>query len=159
MTFTSRPTAQATIPMLHVTHRQRQQTGPTGAPHFSWYLCPQAGAFRHLVLLAGQQPLVHWVLPATELGIAELTPGLWLQVAPDQEVALPIADHASCRGTAWAVVRTKDRVAAAATQAVEQLVLQLPATPEGTSQVYWLHRLRPGGSSWLLSKERPASGL
>lgn len=142
--------------MLHVTHRQRQQVGPTGAPHFSWYLCPQAGAFRHLVLLAGQQPLVHWVLPALGSGLVEPTPGLWLQVAPDLDLAPPVADEASCQGAAWAVSRGR-AASPATTQAVEQLVLQLPALPEGPNQVYWLRQLRPGGSSWLLSKERPAS--
>ena len=133
MHSTSQSAAQVTSPILHITYRQRQQAGPTGAPHFSWYLCPQAGAFRHLVLLVGQQPLAHWVLPATTLGLAEPTPGLWLQVAPDQDVALPVADLASCRGTAWAVGRATGRAASTATQAVEQLVLQLPALPEGTS--------------------------
>jgi hypothetical protein len=155
MNFTSQSVAQAPNPVLHITHRQRQQAGPAGAPPFSWYLCPQAGAFRHLVLVAGHEPLVHWVLPATGLGLAEPTPGLWLQVAPDLDVALPVADQASCHGTAWAV----GRAAASCGRTVEQLMLQLPASPEGTRQVYWLRQLQPGSASWLLSQERPASCL
>jgi len=111
------------------------------------------------VLLAGQQPLVHLVVPANDLGMAEPTPGMWLQVAPDLDVALPVAEQASCHGLAWAMGRAHGRAASSATQAVEKLVLQLPASPEGTGQVYWLRQLRPGGSSWLLSKERPAGFL
>jgi hypothetical protein len=157
MNPTSQSVLQATKPVLHVTHRQRQPLAPSGTPPFSWYLCPQAGAFRHLVLLAGQQSLVHWVLPAVGPGQAEPLIGLWMQVPADLGVPLPLATEASCQGAAWAVSRATGQAATPPPiQAVQALRLLLPAPPAGTSQAYWLHPLRPGSTAWLLSQERPA---
>lgn len=151
---------QTTKPILHVTHRHRQPLDPSGTPPFSCYLCPQVGAFRHLVLLAGQQLLVHWVLPAVGLGQTEPFTGLWMQVPPDLAVSLPLAAEASYQGAAWAVSRATGQAATPPLiQAVQALRLLLPAPPAGTSQAYWLHPLRPGSTAWLLSQERPAGCL
>lgn len=134
---------------------RRRPTGPTPTAQFEWYFCPQAGAFSHLVLLAGQQPLGHWVLPALGSGAAEPAPGLWLQVPPGLELSRPVADAAGCRGTALSR-HDASTAPAVAISALAELLLHLPAA-DGPHHLYWLRPLRPGSTSWLLSRGRPHS--
>ena len=144
--------AQVATPVLRITHRQRCQAALTTAAQFDWYLCPQEGAFRHLVLVANQQVHAHWVLPALRDSPAKPTTGLWMQVTPELGLALPVAAEASYQGAGWAVVRTDG--AATTAPAIQELLLHLPAA-SGPSEVYWLRQLQPGSSSWLLSKRLP----
>jgi hypothetical protein len=138
----------AASPALRSARRQRQPLGPGTTAQFEWYFCSPTGAFSHLVLLAGQLPLGHWVLPTLGGGAAEPTPGLWLQVAPGLELARPGASDTGCRGTALS--------RHAASTAPAELVLHLPAA-NGPHHLYWLRPLRPGSASWLLSRGRPHS--
>lgn len=128
------------------TARRRQSAGPAPAAEFDWYFCPQAGSFSHLVLVAGQQPLGHWVLPAVGRGAPLPTTGLWLQVAPGLGLARPVAHEAGCRGTGAALRPAASPLAAAS----GALVLHLPAA-NGLRQRYWLRPLQPGSPAWLLS--------
>ncbi len=141
------PPAPAQHPALRISYRPQRRARLTTAAQFEWYLCPQAGPFSYLVLLAAGQPLGHWVLPAVGSAPAEPTAGLWLQVAPEVGLPRPVAHTASCQGTGAAL---GGQAPAAATE----LLLHLPAA-EGPQQVYWLRPLRPGSPSWLLSRERP----
>jgi hypothetical protein len=138
----------AASPALRSARRQRLPAGPTPAARLEWYFCAAAGTFSHLVLLAGQLPLGHWVLPALGGGAAEPTAGLWLQVAPRLGLARPGADGPGCRGTALG----RDAVGTAPAE----LVLHLPAA-DGPHHLYWLRPLQPGSTSWLLSRGRPHS--
>ena len=103
----------------------------------------------HLVLLADQQPLGHWVLPAVGQCLAAPAPGVWLQVPPTQKLS-PAVAGALCWGTCHAVGQ-----AAGASQGLHtgQLLLHLPSSAS-PGELYWLKQLRPGGQGWLLSKER-----
>ena len=149
----SQPAAPANSPVLRITRRQRQPDGLTSTTHFEWYLCPQVGAFSHLVLVENQHQLGHWVLPAVGSQPAEPPTGLWMQVTPAVGLLRPPAHEASCQGTGTAIRRADPN----AELAYEGLVLHLPTGEEGLRQVYWLRTLRPGSPSWLLSRERPHS--
>jgi hypothetical protein len=142
----------ATSPVLRTARRQRQPAGPAPAAQFEWYFCSPAGTVSHLVLLAGQQPLGHWVLPALGGGAAEPSTGLWLQVAPGLGLARPGANGPGGRGTALGR-NAAGTAPAVAILAPAGLVLHLPAT-NGLHHLYWL---RPGSASWLLSRGRPHS--
>jgi hypothetical protein len=136
--------------VLRIARRPRLASPPPAAG-FDWYFCPQAGAFSHLVLVAGQQPLGHWVLPAVGGAPVPIT-GLWLQVAPGLGLARPVAHGAGCRGTGAALRPATSPLA----QAIGGgLVLHLPAAADGLRQLYWLRPLQPGSASWLLSCGRP----
>jgi len=153
MYTSNQPVTVATGPVLRIVRRQRLPTGPAPTPQFEWYFCPQTGAFSHLVLMAGQQALGHWVLPALGSGAAEPAPGLWMQVTPNLGLARPVAHEAGCQGTALSR-HDASTSPAAALSALAELVLHLPAT-DGLRQQYWLRPLRPGSTSWLLSRGRP----
>jgi hypothetical protein len=149
MPIVTQRAAPATRPVLR-TGQRRPQAGPAPTVGFEWYFCPQAGAFSHLVLVAGQQPLGHWVLPAVGSGAPVPTTGLWLQVAAGLGLARPVAHAAGCRGTGAALRPATPPLAAAS----GGLVLHLPAA-NGLRQLYWLRPLQPGSLSWLLSCGRP----
>jgi hypothetical protein len=136
-------------PVLRIGQR-RPPAGPARTAGFEWYFCPQAGAFSHLVLMAGQQSLGHWVLPTVGGGAPVPTTGLWLQVAPGLGLARPVAHEAGCRGTGAALRPATPQLAATS----GELVLHLPAA-NGLRHLYWLRPLQPGSTSWLLSCGRP----
>jgi hypothetical protein len=138
-------------PALRITHRHQDES--LLVFDFDWYFCPLVGAFRHLVLLAAQQPCAQWVLPAVGECPPEPTTGLWMQVSPALNLALPASDAASCQGIGRAVSQATPTAMSVPPLLPEQLVLHLP-TAVRPDEHFWLRRLRPGSAAWLLSKEQ-----
>ena len=152
------PKPTAALPGAHpapraVARRKRPVSAPDGdadALRFLWYASPCSGALFHFVLLAGDEPLAHWVLPATTPGGQPGLParGVWMQVPPGSGLAVPAAAQ---EGTCCLLGR------AAGAPGPEALLAALQTgrrprltTAAGTVETYSLIQLRAGGAAWLL---------
>jgi hypothetical protein len=137
------------IPALRTARQSPARVVPLGGSRLQWYLCPPEGAFSHLVLLDGHGLFAHWVLPAvpSEAPAAVMLSGLWMQVPPATELAVPAVAQAIRRGTCRVV-----RTATPAPRALQtsQLLLHLPT--DGVAELYTLTQVQPSGQGWLLRK-------
>ena len=131
------------MPALRTARQRPVRLAPGEATQWQWYCCPLEGAFSHLVLLDGPSLLAHLVLPADQ-PVAELLPGMWTQVPPATNLAVPAAHQAVARGTCRVVCQAPSALPTG------QLLLDLPAA--AAAERYMLTQLRPGGPGWLLRK-------
>ena len=141
------PPRRLPTPALRTVRSRPTRAVPCVATHLHWYFCPLDGAFSHLVLLDGHLPLAHWVLPAAAPEAAAPLPGMWMQVPPATNLAVPAAAQGTGRGTCRLV-----RPAALPPSVLPagQLLLHLPAA--GAAELYSLTQSQPGGPGWLLRR-------
>lgn len=141
------------IPALRTARQRPARLVPFGASRLQWYLCPSGETHLHFVLLDEQGLFAQWVLQAVSLEAppTPLLPGLWTQVPPATELAVPALAQAIRRGTCR-VVRTATPTPLPAPSALQisQLLLQLPT--DGLAELYALTQVQPNGQGWLLSK-------
>lgn len=135
------------MPALRTARQRLARLVPGGATTWQWYYCSLEGAFSHLVLLDGSSLLARWVLPADQPA-ARLLPGMWTQVPPAIDLAVPAAHQAVAHGTCQVVRQAAGLVPSAVPAG--QLLLHLPAAD--SAERYVLTQLQPGGTGWLLRK-------
>lgn len=140
-----------------VTRRKRPVSAPDGAAgtlRFLWYASPCSGALFHFVLLAGDEPLAHRVLPATTPGGRPGLParGVWMQVPPGSGLAEAVPVAAVQEGTCCLLGHAADAPGPEVLLAALQTGRLLPrlTTAAGIVETYSLIQLRAGGAAWLL---------